>query len=198
MKVIMSSRFKGLGKKRRLHRQFRNDVGFVVSTVKTPLGTNVVVAEKSRVLKRISKKDSVLHKHLDWLKQLEKNKRELEEEKNAAEEKRLNRLRLLKRDAAGARKEVAPATKGGAAFNASTKPIPAWCQTTEEASKKTDELVDDTEQVLDFVKELDFDQYNEDLELQTLMNQVKHRIKELEKERRKDVTRLQACVDVST
>ncbi len=85
----------------------------------------------------------------------------------------------------------------------STKPSeckkPAWCQS-EEANKAAEEIAEikDEADLLDFVDNLDFDSYSQDLELQILMSQVKERIKTLTKEKKKDETKLQTCVDVST
>lgn len=185
-------------RKRRQHSQFRNESTFICGTVKKPLGSNVAVAEKSRVIKRISKKDSALHRHMTWLKELEENKKRLEEEKKAEEERKAERMKLLKRDAT---EDNLPGRKddtGTDNVNAVSKPKPAWCQT--EEANKSEELAannNDEQALLDFVQDLDFEQYTEDLELQTLMSQVKSRIKSLQKEKKKDETRLQACVDVS-
>ena len=177
-------------KTRRTHKQFRNESRFVCCTVKKPLGSNVPVAEKARVLKRISKKDSVLHKHQEWLRELQEKRRKAEEEE---------RSKLLKRDATGAKKVTTSDAKEATTADAVlVKPKPAWCQT-EEAHTKAEENdgATDEKALLDFVEDLDFDQYTEDLELQTLMSQVKSRIKSLQKERKKDETRLQTCIDVS-
>jgi hypothetical protein len=75
---------------------FRNDSSFVCPGVsKKPVGSNVVIAEKSRVLKRLSKKDSALQRHVKWLKKLQDDKRQLDEQKSAEEERRLERKRLF-------------------------------------------------------------------------------------------------------
>ena len=58
--------------------------------------------------------------------------------------------------------------------------------------------INDEADLLDFVHDLDFDQYDQDLELQALMGQVKERIKRLQREKKKDETTLRTCVDVST
>ena len=72
---------------------------------------------------------------------------------------------------------------------------PAWCQS--ETDREAAEI-DDEINLLSFVEGLDFDQYTQDLELQSLMGQVKERIKLLEREHKKDETKLQTCLDVST
>ena len=74
---------------------------------------------------------------------------------------------------------------------------PAWCQS-ESAHKISEEMAEVNEEadLLDFVVNLDFDRYNEDLELQTLINQVNARIKMLQREKKKDETRLKSVLDV--
>ena len=56
-----------------------NNAGsFICGTVKKPWGRNVVISEKSRVLCRLSYKNSALSKHKKWLSDLQKE-RELSE-----------------------------------------------------------------------------------------------------------------------
>ena len=76
---------------------------------------------------------------------------------------------------------------------------PAWCQS-EAANESAEAMaeINDEADLLDFVHDLDFDQYDQDLELQALMGQVKERIKRLQREKKKDETTLRTCVDVST
>ena len=75
------------------------------------------------------------------------------------------------------------------------KKKPAWCQseTAHEAAE-----IDNEANLLSFVNGLDFEQYTHDLELQTLMDQLRKRIKMLEFEKKKDETKLKTCLDVST
>lgn len=47
------------------------------------------------MLKRLSKKDSALQRHVKWLKKLQDDKRQLDEQKSAEEERRLERKRLF-------------------------------------------------------------------------------------------------------
>jgi hypothetical protein len=175
--------------------------------VKKPIGNNFPVAEKSRVLKRISKKDSALQRHLTWLRELQENKRKLDEEKRLQGRilvrKRLPRVNRRTADKENDKqlsnsqaKERATAEVDSSSVK--TKQKPAWCHT-EDANKIAEDHAEETDELalLNFVENLNFDQYNEDLELQTLMSQVKERIKSLQNEKKKDETRLQACVDVS-
>lgn len=78
--------------------------------------------------------------------------------------------------------------------SSSKRKKPVWCQseTDREAAEEDEEI-----NLLSFVDGLDFEQYTQDLELQTLMGQVKDRIKLLEREHKKDETKLQTCLDVS-
>lgn len=191
-----------LGKRqqrRRHYKQFKNESTFICGTVKKPLGSNVAVAEKSRVLKRLSKKDSVLQKHLSWLRELEESKRRRDEEKKAEEARKSERMKLVQHDARGTKKHCIPTSEGGTFTNAGSilpKSKPAWCRT-EDANEKAKEEESDEQMLLDFIDDLNFDQYTEDLELRTLMSKVKSRIKSLQREKKKDENRLRACVDVS-
>jgi hypothetical protein len=74
---------------------------------------------------------------------------------------------------------------------------PAWYRS-EKQNETADTKANDENVILDFINQLNFEQYNADLELQTLIGQVKDRIKALEKEKRKDEKLLQACTDVRT
>lgn len=80
-------------KKRRGH---QNGFSFLCGTVKKPLGSNVAIAEKSRVLKKISKKDGALQKHITWLKELQEERRRLDEKKEAEQKLRSERKRLFR------------------------------------------------------------------------------------------------------
>ena len=201
-----------------------HDSSFICGTVKRPIDSNNknAVVAKSRVLKRISKNDSALHKHMQWLKQLQDDRRKVDEKKEIEEQQKLKRRsefmereakkRLLKK----ASKEetfceadieesslsslppqwsATPSISG--AESSSVKP--AWCQS-EAANESAEAMaeINDEADLLDFVHDLDFDQYDQDLELQALMGQVKECIKRLQREKKKDETTLRTCVDVST
>ena len=178
---------------------------------------------KTRVLKRITKNDSALHKHIQWLKELQEDRRKVDEKKELEEAQRLKRRsefmereakkRLLKRaakeealrDVEEEDDEILPSsllpqctTASSSADETYSSMKPAWCQS-EEAAESAQEMaeINDEADLLDFVHDLDFDQYDQDLELQVLMGQVKDRIKKLQREKKKDETTLQTCVDVS-
>ena len=185
-------------------------MSFISASVPRPVGTTVAIA-KSKVLKRMSKHESVLHKHVKWLKELEEEKRRLQEKKEAEEIEKAERKRsFIERDvetlikpgneeSIGSKKldtlnggPILAATSANSTIAASK---PAWCQS--EASRDASEI--DTEMnLLSFVESLDFDQYTQDLELQALIGQVKERIKTLEREKKKDETKLRTCLDVSS
>lgn len=74
----------------------RKKPNYSCGIVKKPLGSNVAIAEKSRVLKRISKKDGALQKHMKWLKELQEEHRRLDEKKEAEIKQRLERRRLFR------------------------------------------------------------------------------------------------------
>ena len=162
--------------------------------------------------------------HVKWLKELQEKKKALEEQKKADEDERLERRRIFmereakKRAAAKAcspqsdthnmldKVHILHTADDDASTAASTiastvsdtdnnnrRKKPAWCQS--EADREAVEA-DDEVNLLSFVDGLDFDQYTQDLEIQTLMGQVKDRIKLLEREHKKDETKLQTCLDV--
>ncbi|KAL7499333.1 hypothetical protein ACHAWT_010008 [Skeletonema menzelii] len=202
-----------------------HDASFICGTVKRPIDSKNAVLAKSRVLKRISKNDSALHKHMQWLKQLQEDRRKVDEKKEIEEQQRLKRRsefmereakkRLLKK---AAKEETfcevdieersslsllhppslgaTPSTSG---METTSSMKPAWCQS--EAANESAEAIaeiNDEADLLDFVHDLDFDQYDQDLELQALIGQVKERIKKLQREKKKDETTLQTCEDSET
>lgn len=183
-------------------------MSFVRSSVPKPVGTTVAIT-KSKVLKRMSKHESVLHKHIKWLKELEEEKRRLQEKKEAEEIEKAERKRsFIERDTEtneefkSSKNGGSPLATNGAnsttpalAVSDSVKIKPAWCQS--EASREASEI-DAEMNLLSFVESLDFDQYTQDLELQALIGQVKERIKTLEREKKKDETKLRTCLDVSS
>ena len=160
--------------------------------------------------------DRSCFQHVKWLKELQEERRRIEvkkeaEKKEAEQRKRLFREREAKKRAAGKvnydtesknctstqdplewdMDDSTVASSIASTTTESKRKKPAWCQSEEMAE------IDDEANLLDFVNGLDFDQYNEDLELQSLMGQVKERIKLLERDNKKDETKLQTCVDVS-
>jgi PAS domain-containing protein len=157
---------------------------------------------------------------MKWLKDLQEDLRKANESKRHDEQQRMKRRsdfmereskkRLIKRAAKeealreAEDEENAPPTHSCAtnssslAADESSSMKPAWCQS-KEAADTAQEMAEINEEadLLDFVHDLDFDQYNQDLELQVLLGQVKDRIKKLQREKKKDETTLQTCVDVS-
>lgn len=148
------------------------------------------------------------------MKELQEERRQLEEKKEADQRAQLERKRLFMDRQARKRaaskiindpeskkctlstqdppeKDADDATVASSiASTESKRKKPAWCQSEEAAE------VEDESNLLDFVNGLDFEQYNEDLELQSLMGQVRERIKKLERENKKDENKLQTCIDV--
>jgi hypothetical protein len=165
-----------------------------------------VVAQKSRVLKRISKKDSALVRHLAWLRELQENKTRLNEERRIEEEQKLERQRLLKENQRNNTKKLALLASERSLLKEQSDKVdasrkldrPGWCQTDDAQSEaKIRAQANNENGLLEFIEQLNFDQYNEDLELQTLIGQVKDRIKYLEMDKRKDERLLQSCTYVS-
>ena len=167
---------------------------------------------------------------MKWLKDLQEERRRLEEKKEAEQKEKLERKRIFMEREAKKRvagklptaetscsvppsavkdeicKDTHPVVSDDDSTVASTiastishcssskRKKPAWCQseTDREAAEEDEDI-----NLLSFVDGLDFEQYTQDLELQTLMGQVKDRIKLLEREHKKDETKLQTCLDVS-
>ena len=166
---------------------------------------------------------------MKWLKDLEEERRRLQEKREAEEKEKVERKRsFMERDAEKLvpgktdndesespslpslhrdtlDKDPISAISTISASNASPiaaptasdnkKSKPAWCQS--EATHEALEMDAETN-LLSFVEGLDFDQYTQDLELQALIGQLKERINTLERENKKDQTKLQTCLDVSS
>lgn len=166
---------------------------------------------------------------MKWLKDLEGERRRLQEKREAEEKEKVKRKRSfmerdaeklvpgktdndasespsLHRDTLGkypisaististiSASNASPSAAPIASDNKKTKP--AWCQS--EATHEASEMDAETN-LLSFVEGLDFDQYTQDLELQALIGQLKERINTLERENKKDQTKLQTCLDVSS
>mmetsp|Transcript_11773 Transcript_11773/g.25124 ORF Transcript_11773/g.25124 Transcript_11773/m.25124 type:complete len:321 (+) Transcript_11773:116-1078(+) len=187
-----------------------NESSFICGTVKKPWGSNVVIAEKSRVLKRISKKDGALQKHMNWLKDLQEKRKKLDEKKKVEESERLERKRIFQEREAKKRLRSSNSNNISAspqdanegdltnsslhATNDDKKPV--WAKS-EVAHKESQEIavINEEADLLDFVDNLDFEQYAEDLELKSLVSQLSNRIKTLRKEKKRDETRLQTILD---
>lgn len=212
-------------KQRRNRTRLHHESSFICGTVKRPVGSisNNAAIAKTRVLKRISKNDTALHKHMKWLKELQEDLRTANESKRHEEQQRMKRRsdfmereskkRLIKRAAKeealreagdGENPQNPPPThpcetnSSSLAADESSSMKPAWCQS-KEAADTAQEMAEINEEfdLLDFAHELDFDSYEKDIELQVLLGQVKDRIKKLQREKKKDETKLQTCVDVS-
>jgi len=202
---------------------------FICGIIKKPWGNNVVISEKSRVLCRLSYKDSALSKHKKWLSDLQKEreKRELEhrEEKVAKDERirqfkerearKRERALAEEREDAGEccladvteekERTTVPQHQSTSETHGERQPKrqqhtasnpPAWALTELEAENaKETSTQQEQEELLAFVQGLDFDKFDYDLELRLLMNQVKDRIKSLERETQKDEARLKAIED---
>lgn len=152
-----------------------------------------VINQKSRVIKRISKKDSALVRHLAWLRELQESKKLLNDQKRIEEERKLEREQFIRNSRHDNTKKLVRL----ASEEDKKDEKPAWCRS-EKQNETADTKANDENAILDFINQLNFEQYNADLELQTLIGQVKDRIKALEKEKRKDEKLLQACTDVRT
>lgn len=156
--------------------------------------------------------------HVKWLKELQDERRRIEEMKEAEEmEQMIRRRTFMEREAMkratgkiersespGHEKDSAErtmqntgklATSTGSKEMENEKKKPLWCQS--ETAHEASELENESA-LLEFAHNLNFEQYTHDLELQTLMAQLKKRIKILELEKKNDETKLNTCLAVST
>ncbi len=154
---------------------------------------------------------------MKWLKELQDERRRMEEMKETEKNEQLTRKcsfmeREAKKRATGKfdrsessaydrdSVELTMQDAGQVASSAASKEAkteakkPAWCQS--ETAHDASEL-DNEANLLTFVHDLDFEQYTHDLELQTLMAQLRKRIIMLQQEKKNDETKLKTCVDVS-
>ena len=70
---------------------------------------------------------------------------------------------------------------------------------TESAAKEQDQSNEEEEEdaLMSFVENLNFQQFTDDMELKILIEQVKSRINDIQREKKKDEIKLQATMDVS-
>jgi len=200
---------------------------FLCGTVKKGWGSNVVIAEKERVLKRVCNRDSAISKHIAWLRDIQNER--AEQNRHRAEQNRLKEERMrefkstqaMKRaklfeaaanddDCCSVNSDCTDSTAASSSLSSVDTALlssdsgdiatnntnrPAWALT-EEAAQREEEERDaaEEENLLSFVDGLDFDEYSQDTELTILMDQVKNRIKALQKEKNIDEGRLEAIV----
>ncbi|GMH78271.1 hypothetical protein TL16_g07734 [Triparma laevis f. inornata] len=184
---------------------------FKCGTVETPLGENVKISEHQKMVAKMSKKNSVLSKHRKWLSDLQKTKEKLQEEyleeEAAAKDKkekfmeREAKMRAVVRGTIGPTKhrqeELALLEETKQLDLAEPKKtVPAWAMTEEVAKEMEDQAMEEEEEdLLAFAEGLDYDKYDDDMELKVLMDQVKERIKNMEKDGENDERNLQALLD---
>jgi hypothetical protein len=73
--------------------------------------------------------------------------------------------------------------KSGSGAKASSSHRPAWAMTEDAAEAAFDDKAQrEEDELLEFTEDLDFDKYIGDLEVQTMMDRLKRRVIELEKE----------------
>lgn len=193
------------------------EASFTCGTVPKPWGTNVVIAEKSRVLSRLSKNDGALSRHKQWLREMQEKRemkqRQKQEENRIKEGRKRDFMEKQAKRRAKARADTSDDMgtqkwKEDDSFNTNDSELatngekthrPAW-SLTETVDKKRQESMEKAEEneLMAFVDDLDANIFYEDMELRVLMSQIKKRIRELEKERCIDERRLQAVINVCT
>lgn len=154
------------------------------------------------------KKDSVLNKHKKWLSDIQKTRERLEKEyqeevekkeevhKKFQEQTKRDRLATLgltsdgkdsNDDAKPETNHDSPAEAKSSLEEVSRKEVkssrPAWALTQQAAVVAEEKKeVDDADSLLEFAQSLDFNKYMDDLEMKVMMEQMKRRIAELEKD----------------
>ena len=165
---------------------------FICGTAKKPWGSNVVINEKERVLKRINMKENALYKHRAWLKQMQQKRERSEKERVDSAQARDNRKRAFMSTQAANRarvlnrtvtyEESAPANSG-AHRGPSCRNAPPWAMPETVAQEFADAMeAKEEEDLLHFADSLDFEQYSHDMELCMLMKRVRERIQTMERE----------------
>ena len=179
-----------------------NNQSFICGIVKKPWGSNVVIEEKTRVIKRVSSKDSAIGKHRAWLKEMQDKREKAEHDRVEQERSKKERLEEFMAKQAAKRAAILDnLTQKDEGFDdnrtlSGSKSKPVWAMTEGAAQVATEEAeAKEEEDLLCFVESLNFDQYSHDMELSILMSQVKERIRTLQKEKSMEETRLQAVVD---
>lgn len=164
---------------------------------------------------RISKKDGALSKHKKWLFDLQKEKERREKMRLTQDRRKESKKKSFMEREARKRQMYKENTENDQRIDEEEKEItskvdlndnnmsqvqarPAWaltasCAKDNENSKREQE----EEDLLNFVQELNIDDFSNDLELRVLMDQVKSRIKTLQDEKDMDESQLQAILDVS-
>ena len=168
-------------------------------------------SEKKKCLSRLTRNDGALSRHKQWLKDMQEKRvqrlKEVEDtarlkmEKDKAfmerQARRRHKIRELEDDHDDTYK-FNEKDDDGSRWQDSDKPIdlkgersgdkrlrPAWSLTECDAENvKKINNIEDEENLLDFVNDLNFDQYFEDMEFRVLMTQLKDRIGNLEKEKK--------------
>ena len=191
---------------------------FLCGTLSKPWGMNVKIPEKSRVLSRLSRTDGALSRHKLWLREMqekkEKDAKQIQDEKMTKERKLKEFMERQAKLRAKARSEKQVKiddaileqehqseeennnnSKGNIAGEKRCRP--AWSLTESDAQNVQDESqAREEEELMNYVDNLDFESYYDDWELSVLMSQVKERIKKLEKEKKKDESKLKATIEV--
>ena len=185
-----------------------------------PCGSTRIIPEKAKVTSRLSKNDGALRRHKQWLKDMQTKKeekiKEREEEIRLKETKKNEFMARQAKRRARARETDSNANNnddhddeyGNSTIcdhesltnaNAGEKRSrPVWSMTEATANNAKESLEAQEEQeLMDFVEDLNFQTFYDDMELKLLMSQVKNRIHVLEKETNADEARLKTVMDVS-
>ena len=185
---------------------------FGCGVVSEEIGAHVSLASKEKHKIKRPKKESALTKHRKWLAELQETKDRLElefvqemQQKKETQEKFKKQERKLREttiaimnpdDSKTTDENMSPTMSNAYSKDAKdeiAKKIkskrPAWAKAEGSKSETDDELAqliggegEDISDLLDFAKGLDYDKYMNDLEIKTMMEQVRKRISDLERQ----------------
>ena len=191
-----------------------NKNAFVCGTLSKPLGSNVVIAEKSRVLSKVSNQNKVFCRHKKWLDEMkdkkEKKEKEIKDKNQIKEGKKLAfiekrdkrhrtyRKRVKKKLSFDSRKDNNGIynTDFQDKFESESKPAWSLSESTALHVQEAKKIGEENE-LMHFVNSLDFEQYANDMELNLLIKKLEERVKFIAKEKKKEESKLQTIIDVS-
>ena len=186
-----------------------------------PCGGSTKIPEKAKVITRISKNDGALRRHKQWLKQMQEQREEKvrsrEEEERLKEEKKCDFMAKQAKKRGRVREQEKTKEDGdpgncsvdgtggssnlneplGDAIAGEKRSRPAWSLTESDADHVSKSLdAQEERDLMNYVDDLDFESFYDDMELKVLMGQVKDRIRVIEREKNVDESKLRVVMEV--
>ena len=169
-----------------------NDFLYYPKTRK-PVGSNIVIHEKERVLKRMDKSKCALNKHRKWLISLQKMKKEHQASLDQESQDKINQLRSFMAHEEEKRRlylgldeaanELDEVIIVNSKKNKKELRLPAWALTESEFEHQQAEIdAAEERHLLDFVDNLgDLDLFEADMEIDVLLDDVQSQVSRLVK-----------------